>query len=302
MEKRQNLNLSTDQRPFIMIYQDFLESNVLGSMNEKMLFIALKKFANSKNQCFPSLQKLSDISGMSKKSVQRYLKVLEEKKVISVKHQKRDDGGRSSNLYTLYDFKELWEVDKTEDIPRAIDAFEEQKMIDALEKKGYTVTKEKEPASNTGQSMEASACLKSYCCNNNKADFEKSQEGERYSYFQIEEFFAYEAMVNDHPDMVKDIDSVMNILYIEMNSTKPTIRISGEELPTMVVVAKLMKLTNEGILYAIRKFNEQTGRIQNPTAYMLTLLYKAEEQYHLEIKNRVNYNMAHPDQDDQQGS
>ena len=84
----------------------------------------------------------------------------------------------------------------------------------------------------------------------------------------------------------------MSILYTAMNTTKPTIRIAGEDKPTMVVLSKLMKLHKESIMYAIEMFSKQTERIKNPTAYMLTILYNAPEQFNLDIQNRVSHDMA----------
>lgn len=59
----------------------------------------------------------------------------------------------------------------------------------------------------------------------------------------------------------------------------------------MVVISKLMKLDYSEIMYAIDKFAEQTERIKNPTAYMLTLLYNAKEQMNLDITNQVQHDM-----------
>ena len=44
-------------------------------------------------------------------------------------------------------------------------------------------------------------------------------------------------------------------------------------------------------MYAIDKYQEQTDRIKNPTAYMLTLLYNAKEQSNLDITNQVQHDM-----------
>ena len=59
----------------------------------------------------------------------------------------------------------------------------------------------------------------------------------------------------------------------------------------MAVIGKLMKLDKESIMYAIEKFTEQTEWIKNPVSYMLTILYNASEQYHLDIKNQVSHDM-----------
>ena len=83
----------------------------------------------------------------------------------------------------------------------------------------------------------------------------------------------------------------MNILHSTLNTTKATIRIGGEDKPAMVVIGKMMKLTHLDIMYAIDKYQEQTDRIKNPTAYMLTLLYNAKEQSNLDITNQVQHDM-----------
>ena len=94
---RRKIKNATDQRKFIMVYHDFLESNLL-TLDEKMTFVILKKFADSNNQCFPSLKKLADITGVSKRKIQDVIKSLEKKHVLSIESRIKSDGGRSSNL------------------------------------------------------------------------------------------------------------------------------------------------------------------------------------------------------------
>lgn len=291
---RPKIKSATDQRPFIMVYHDFLDSDVIGS-HEKMVFIALKKFADSKNQCFPSLKKLSDVTGLSKRKIQDTLKELEQKHIITIESRLRADGGTTSNLYTLYDFKELWNAGSSEEIAAVVDEYEDKKLINLLEAKGYTVIKEKEPDNTepTKVTVEPStndnSLLNLY---NYITDDAKSQELERYSMEQIKEHFYYNIMVHDNPYKQKSIDMVMNILYDTLNTSKKSIRVSGEDKPAMVVQSKLMKLDMECIMYAIDKYSENTERVKNPISYMLTILYKAQEQYDLDIQNQVSHDMA----------
>lgn len=291
---RPKIKSATDQRPFIMVYHDFLDSDVVGS-HEKMVFIALKKFADSKNQCFPSLKKLSDVTGLSKRKIQDTLKELEQKHIISIESRLRADGGTTSNLYTLYDFKELWNAGSSEEMAAVVDEYEDKKLISLLEAKGYTVTKEKEPDTTepTKDQLNQALELNQFDIVNTTTNSQKSQEVERYSLEQIRILYDYDVMISDNPYQKHDIDSVMSILHTNLNTTKPTIRIGGEDKPSMVVIGKLMKLTYSGIMYAIEKFKEQTERIKNPTSYMLTLLYNAEEQMNLDIANQVQHDMYH---------
>ena len=290
---RPKIKSATDQRPFIMVYHDFLDSDVIGS-HEKMVFIALKKFADSKNQCFPSLKKLSDVTGLSKRKIQDTLKELEQKHIITIESRLRADGGTTSNLYTLYDFKELWNAGSSEEMAAVVDEYEDKKLISLLEAKGYKVTKEKEPDTTEppkdqlNQALMNNSSLNLY---NYITDDAKSQELERYTIDQIRQIFDYDILVNDKPLWQKDIDSVFSILHTALNTTKETIRVGGEDKPTMIVIGKLMKLDYSEIMYCIEKYNEQTERIKNPTAYMLTLLYNAKEQMNLDISNQVQHDM-----------
>ena len=99
-------------------------------------------------------------------------------------------------------------------------------------------------------------------------------------------------MINDCPQLRADVDNVITILHETLNTTKKTVRIAGEDLPAMPVIGKLMKLTSDEILYSIRKYAENLSPVKNPRAYMLTILYRAKEQYALDIQNQVNRNLG----------
>lgn len=290
---RKRIKSATDQRPFIMVYQDFLESDLLDNYYQKLVYIYLKKFADSNNQCFPSIKKLSKLTKIGATKIKQTLAELEEKGVISKENRSRSDGGKTSNLYTLYDFAEVWKVGSSEDVAAVAEEVSEAKMIAELRSKGYTVIKEKEPDSlSTDQSSnEPSTQLNQFDIVNTTPNSRVSQEKERYSLEEIKMLYDYEIMITDHKFQIRDIDSVMDILHTTLNTTKETIRIGGEDKPAMVVIAKLMKLDYSEIMYAIDKFQEQTDRIKNPTAYMLTLLYNAKEQMNLDITNQVQHDM-----------
>lgn len=290
---RKKIQPATDQRPFIMVYQDFLESELLDNHYQKLVYIYLKKFADSKNQCYPSVKKLSKLTKISVHKIKITLAELEDKGIIAKKNRTRPDGGKSSNLYTLYDFKELWNAGSSEEVAAVIDGIQEKYMIEALTAKGYYVTKEKGLASEPTKAHTQAPQLNQFDIVNTTTNSGESQDLERYTLDQIKQLFDYDIMIQDNPYRQQDIDSVMNILYTTMNTTKATIRISGEDKPSMVVIGKLMKLSYSEIIYAIEKYQEQTERIKNPTSYMLTLLYNAKEQMNLDITNQVSHDMAH---------
>ena len=221
---------------------------------------------------------------------------MEQLGVISVEHREDDEKGHQSNLYTLYDYAEIWKVGSSEDDVAAVaDEVSEAKLVAELRARGYTVIKEKEPDKTepTKVTVEPSTKLNQFDIVNTTINSEKSQELERYTIDQIRQIFDYDILVNDKPLWQKDIDSVFSILHTALNTTKETIRIGGEDKPTMVVIGKLMKLDYSEIMYCIEKYSEQTERIKNPTAYMLTLLYNAKEQMNLDISNQVQHDMYH---------
>jgi len=125
-------------RHFLKIYYDFLETHILTS-TEKIVFTALKKYAGPKDECFPSLKTLSDVTGYCKRTIQKILKALEEKCVISIKQRKKEDGSNNSNLYILYDYAEIWAADDVQDRRKIVADSEKYKCKEYLENIGATV-------------------------------------------------------------------------------------------------------------------------------------------------------------------
>lgn len=291
---RRKIKSATDQRKFTIVYNDFLESELLDK-HEKLIYIAIKRFAdNDTLKAFPSLKTLHKITGISIRWIKKSIEHMEQLGVISVEHREDDEKGHQSNLYTLYDYAEIWKVGSSEDDVAAVaDEISEAKLVAELRARGYTVIKEKEPDKTepTKVTVEPSTKLNQFDIVNTTINSEKSQELERYTIDQIRQIFDYDILVNDKPLWQKDIDSVFSILHTALNTTKETIRVGGEDKPTMVVIGKLMKLDYSEIMYCIEKYSEQTERIKNPTAYMLTLLYNAKEQMNLDISNQVQHDM-----------
>ena len=290
---RRRIKSATDQRKFTIVYNDFLESDLLDK-HEKLIYIAIKRFAdNDTLKAFPSLKTLHKITGISIRWIKKSIEHMEQLGVISVEHREDDEKGHQSNLYTLYDYAEIWNVGSSEDVAAVADEISEAKLVAELRARGYTVIKEKEPDKTepTKVTVEPSTKLNQFDIVNTTINSEKCQELERYTIDQIRQIFDYDILVNDKPLWQKDIDSVFSILHTALNTTKETIRVGGEDKPTMIVIGKLMKLDYSEIMYCIEKYSEQTERIKNPTAYMLTLLYNAKEQMNLDISNQVQHDM-----------
>lgn len=291
---RKKFKSATDQRKFTLVYNDFLESDLLNHY-EKLVFVALKKYAdNDTMRAFPSLDKLHKITGISLSQVRRSIDHMKELGVISVEHRTDEVKGHQSNLYTLYDYAEIWSVKagSSEDIAAVANEISEMKLVAELRSRGYTVTKEKELESTepTKVTAESSTQLNNIYINKDNINKSKSQELERYTMMDIKMLYEYNSLIIQYPTKQTDIDVVFDILYDTLNSTKQTIRISGENKPSMIVISKLMKLQPDDLIYSIDKYHEQTDRINNVKGYLLTMLYNSREQQYLDVMNLGHYN------------
>ena len=88
-----------------------------------------------------SIETLCRLSQLSKATVLKTLKSLEEKKAIKVEHRKDKNNKTISNFYTIYDYQELWNAESIEQIKETID-IEELQLFELAKKKGYVLTKE----------------------------------------------------------------------------------------------------------------------------------------------------------------
>lgn len=286
---------------YVKTYHDFLDSDLLNG-KEKLVFILLKRYLNFKDdsggvagKVYPTLETLSKQAGMTKKTVADIIKKLEKKGIIEVKQQ----GLNRPNIYSIRDFSGIWKSKTDDEVKAAIDTYEEEYedslMIERLRNKGYRVVKEKEPDNTepTKVTVKPSTKNNHNHYNNNTVNSSESQELERYSEDDVKALYDYDIMIQDKPLMKNDIDTILFYVKEVLNCTKPTIRVCGENKPTMVVISQFMKLTYSEILYVVDKFKEQTDRVKNQEAYILTLLYKSKEQMNLDITNQVSHDMYH---------
>lgn len=288
------VQLATPERLYVRVYKDFLATKHL-TCEEKMVYIALKSFVNfreDEGQVFPSMDTLCQLTSMSRPRATRTITSLISKGII----KKERRGLTKSNIYTLYDNSAMWVAESVEEMHDAAEnkiPFSTPELLDELKRRGVIIETKKEPASGTDQSSEASTSFDKLdiVLTTNNSTTNNSGCQDRYSLEQVKELFDYGVLVNDNRCDKKDVDAVINILNDILNTTKQTVRISGENKPTMTVVSKLMKLTYEEILYSIQKFNGITDRIRDPKSYMLTILYGAKEQMNLDINNQVQHDL-----------
>lgn len=287
MEDRFVVKTSTPERKFVKVYHDFLNAGLL-SGKEQIIFIHLKKYINFANdvgtaqgEVYPTLATLAKNVKMSEKTVRTVLQSLQKKGILKIKQQ----GMNKPNIYKIVDSAEMWKAGSVEELKTTIDENEEKRMIELLTAKGYYISKEKGLVSDSSQTADTSTD-KNYTIykEQNTTTGIKSQV-ERYSMEQIKKLFDYAILMENQSKYNADLQVVFDILYEVLNTSKPTVRVSGEDKPQAVVIGKLLKLTNYDIQYAIDKFHEQTGEIKNTRAYLLTILYHAREQSYLDLMN-----------------
>lgn len=297
---------------YTIVNNGLIETDLL-TEHEKIVYIVIRKHLNQEKQiAFPGMATIAKEARICKSVVVKAIQGLEEKGLLIVERQTTKYNEKKTNIYRFNDFAELWKAKTVDELKKIatetpipltddeiinkalqIDKKNRQKLYNQLAKE-FDKEKELESAEPTKVTDETSTQTKftKFTEANNTTNSPKSQVSERYTIEKIRTLFDYDIIVADRPLYQRKIDAVMNILHTTLNTTKPTIRIGGEDKPSEIVIGKLMKLTFNEIIYCADKYSEQTERINNPTAYMLTLLYKAKEQMELDLTNEVKHDMA----------
>ena len=112
----------------------------------------------------------------------------------------------------------------------------------------------------------------------------------------------YEEIIRDNleleilsQDKRFDTDRVNEMVEVMLDvicSTRPTIRINGEDMPQQVVKSRFLKLNSSHIEYVLHAMNECPSNIRNIRAYMLTTLYNASltmDNYYSALVNHDLY-------------
>lgn len=277
-------------RPFTLVYNDIFLS--LSTAYEKAMYHALKMHTDSKGQCFPSVKTLAEESGMGLGKANATLKDLEKKGVIKIEHQYLENGGKTSNLYTICDpFITSEESKKPKEKPKLKvqqDDVPEFEALTAKQKKEVSAADQADQSKkSTGDTSNDITTLRLH---NNTLLGDSQGENRvvqtKYSMDELKKQYDYAAMVAEKPEKQASIDICMDIISTTINSKKKNIRIQKEEILKEKVTDKLLKLTKDDILWAIGKYEQQPTTVHYPKAYLLTLLYDAHNQRILDRQNR----------------
>ena len=109
----------------------------------------------------------------------------------------------------------------------------------------------------------------------------------------IKENISYDLLLQENPYDDELIDGYVELMVDVCCSSRPSIRISGDEIPTEVVKSRFLKLNKEHIGYVMDSMRQNTTRITNIRAYILSALYNAPltiSQYYTSL---VSHDMAH---------
>ena len=100
---------------------------------------------------------------------------------------------------------------------------------------------------------------------------------------EIRKNIDYEGLVWDYPCDSDIFDGYVELMVEAACSTKQTVRICGQDIPTATVRSRFLKLEREHILYVRDCLCNTTAKIGNIKAYTLSALYNAPttmEQYY----------------------
>ena len=87
------------------------------------------------------------------------------------------------------------------------------------------------------------------------------------------------------------LDEILEILVDTVCSTRKMIRIGSEDFPKEVVKSRLLKLDSSHIEYVISSLRENTTKVRNIRAYLLTSLYNAPTTINSYYTALVNHDM-----------
>ena len=116
---------------------------------------------------------------------------------------------------------------------------------------------------------------------------------EEYSLFReyFEEQCELKILQEKNPGYREVLEEMISILTDTCTSTKPVIRIGGDDRPAQIVRSRFMKLDSGHIQYVLNCFAENTTKVRNIRQYLLTALYNAPSTIGSYYTAEVRHNM-----------
>lgn len=117
-------------------------------------------------------------------------------------------------------------------------------------------------------------------------------QAERENYFSLlKENISYDYLCEQHKYDKEKIDELLALMIDAICSTKPTIRVNGEEMPKEVVKSVFLKLNESHIEYVLDALKKTTSDVRNIRAYLITALYNAPNTIDSYYQAWVNHDM-----------
>lgn len=207
-----------------------------------------------------------------------------EKHGYLVRHRQRDDKGRmSSMVFEIYE-------EPQPDLPHTENPHMENPDVDNpdMEK-----PHEENPAQiNTNPVITQE---RNYSVNNHQSinldGIDRMDLRARYEEI-IRDNLDLEILSQDKRFDTDRVNEMVEIMLDAICSTRPTIRINGEDMPQQVVKSRFLKLNSSHIEYVLHAMDECPSDIRNIRAYMLTTLYNASltmDNYYSALVNHDLY-------------
>lgn len=115
---------------------------------------------------------------------------------------------------------------------------------------------------------------------------------ERSAYAQIvRDNTDYEFLIEQNPGKADTINELISIMVDAICSTRPTIRVNGEDVPHDVVKSTFLKLNGSHIEYVLEAMDNNTSDVRNIRSYLITALYNSRLTLNSYWQSRVTHDM-----------
>lgn len=234
------------KRPYIMVDNELIRSPEL-TINEKVLYMLLDTYADRGRECFPGLKVLAKLLNVDTRTVQRILKSLVEKKMITKTARFNTKGVQISNLYELEDLPEEYTMEYVL----------EQKKSPTAEKSELTID-----------------------------DTMGSNQYEKYRKILADQI-EYEHLLSIYPLDKTIITEILDIAIDYLMATDEKLRIGQQIKDQSIVKSTYSKLRRYHIEYVLDNWKNHTEKVINPRSYIAAMLYNSVQSMNLDMMNHV---------------
>ena len=121
----------------------------------------------------------------------------------------------------------------------------------------------------------------------------RSEADQRQQYKDlIMENISYDTLLYDYPYDQDILSEILELMVDVVCTTKPTVRISGDDKPAEVVRSQFLKLDSEHIRFVMGGLKENTTRIRKMRQYLLATLYNAPLTIGNYYRSLVSHDMS----------